>query len=327
MSPAYRKTILSSDDDTKLRTLVHSSPSAAKLVTLIQAQQKKVRAKGGFFETAANALEVAVRSRGVTQAQSALLHRLVEHYGIEAVVSFVEHEGQVRHSIQDSLHLVMTPNEGAEKYRGQYDLALKSLDVFGINRKEAPTWPEIAARLTPEKLALIEKVEGAQLILVPPLSRQDLVKTMNNKVGTHGMKHEAYTNQLEDDQLWNNGKSESLTWEIAFVDGRQDVPYNEKLQAGKTVHEQVKALRALHKKDGVGTLVGARMYLSLMMQGLIAKTPTDKKYWTVLNADIVAKDEKALLGRGGWNFDQVSLHSVFPNFQFDSLRLRAAVRV
>lgn len=331
MSLAYRESRMSPDDDTNLKKLVRTI-STAKLVALVDAQHKKLSAHHatGWRATAARplrAIEVAARSVGLAKDQTALLHRLVEQYGVEQVTQSIEREEALRHTLQETLHQVMNPNEGAEKYRGQYDVALNSLDAFGIDHKEAPTWADIAARLTLEKLALIEKVEGAKLIIVPPQSRQDLMKALNTKVGKHGIKHEAYSYRLEDDQLWNNGKPENLTWEVAFVDGRQDLPYNEKAQAGKTAHEQVKALRALHEKDGMGTLEGARAYLSLMMQGLVAKAPTDEKYWTVLNAEVVAKDEKALLGYGNWGDDQVRLSGANPNSQYAYLRLRAAVRV
>ncbi len=331
MSLGYRESRLPPDDEKQLKKLVQGSASTTKLIALIQAQQKKARARhakdSGFFETAAKAIEVAAKSIGVAQEQIAFLERLIDQYGIEAVIKFIEREEQLRHIVQDTLHVVLNLNEGAEKYQGQYELAIKSLDAFGIDHKEAPSWNDITARLTAEKLALLEKLEGAQLILVPPKSRQDLVKALNGKVGQHGMQREAYTWQLENDALWNNGKPENLAWEVAFVDGRQDLPYNEEAQAGKSSHEQVKALRSLHEKDGVGTLIGARSYLTLMMQGLVANQPTDEKNWTVLNAEVVAKDEKALLGGGDWGGARVDLCGDVPYGQRSNLRLRAAVRV
>jgi hypothetical protein len=331
MSLAYRESRLSPDDDTKLKELVRTT-ATAKLVALVEAQEKKLRAHHatGWGAAAArpiHAIKVAARSVGLAKDQTTLLSRLIEQYGIEQVIQSIEREEALRHTVQDTLHVVMNLNEGAEKYYGQYETAIKSLDAFGINHKDAPTWNDIAARLTSEKLALIEKLEGTQLILVPPQSRQDLLKALDGKVGKHGMKREIYSYRLEDDQLWNNGKPENLAWEVAFVDGRQDLPYNEEAQAGKTAHKQVKALRALHEKDGVGTLIGARSYLTLMMQGLVANQPTDEKYWTVLNAEVVAKDEKALLGVGYWYFDQVGLYAAYPNARDVNLRLRGAVRV
>ena len=247
---------------------------------------------------------------------------------MEQVAQSIEREEALRHTVQETMHSVMKLNEGAEKYYGQYAQALESLHAFGIDHKDAPRWEDIAARLTPEKLALIDKLDGAQLILVPPQSRQDLIKALNSKVGEHGMKYEAYTWQLENDALWNSKKAEiNLSWEVGFVDGRQDVPYNEKLQAGKTNYEQVVALKAHHEQSGFVTLVGTRAYLSLMMQGIVADKPTDKDFWTVLNANVVADDKNALLGYGSWGDDRVFLYYDLPFFEFSDLRLRAAVRV
>lgn len=332
MSLAYRESRMSPDDDTNLKKLVRTI-STAKLVALVDAQHKKLSAHHatGWRATAARplrAIEVAARSVGLAKDQTALLHRLVEQYGVEQVTQSIEREETLRHTLQETLHQVMNPNEGAEKYRGQYDVALNSLDAFGIDHKEAPTWADIAARLTLEKLALIEKLEGAQLILVPPQSRQDLIKALNSKVGEHGIKHEAFTWQLENDAIWNSKKAENnLSWEIEFVDGRQDIPYNEKVQAGKTAHEQVKGLKALNEQKGFVTLTGARAFLSLMMQGLVAGKPTDKDFWTVVNANVVADDKNALLGGGYWDVGQVRLDVVVPAGQYSGLRLRAAVRV
>ncbi len=89
----------------------------------------------------------------------------------------------------------------------------------------------------------------------------------------------------------------------------------------------MKALRSLHEKDGIETLVGARAYLTLMMQGLVAKTPIDEKCWTVLNVNVVVKDEKALLGGGYWRDGPVNLGVDNPNDSSHLLRLRGAVRV
>ncbi|MBP6084700.1 hypothetical protein KA517_00485 [Candidatus Gracilibacteria bacterium] len=215
---------MSPDDDMNLKKLVRTI-SAAKLVALIEAQQKRLSAHHATSWRAAavgslRAIEVAARSVGLAREQTVLLQRLIEQYGIEQVIQSIEREDELRHTLQEALHQVMNPNEGAERYQGQYDLALKSLDAFGIDCRGGPSWDDIAARLTSKKLALIEKVDGAKLILVPPQSRQDLVKAINSKVGEHGMKHEACTYQLEDDHLWNNGKPENLAWEVVFVDGR-----------------------------------------------------------------------------------------------------------
>ena len=265
---------------------------------------------------------------GLAKEQPALLHRLIEQYGIDQVLQLIEREDDLRRTVQETLQQEMNPNEGSEKYRGQYDLALKALDAFGIDRKEAPAWNDIATRITPEKLALIEKLEGAQLILIPPQSRQDLIKALNSKVGEHGIKHEAFTWQLENDAIWNSKKAENnLSWEIEFVDGRQDIPYNEKVQAGKTAHEQVKGLKALNEQKGFVTLTGARAFLSLMMQGLVAGKPTDKDFWTVVNANVVANDKNAILGGGDWGGAQVNLRDGFPDSRRTDLRVRAAVRV
>jgi hypothetical protein len=326
---AYREQTISPDEHTKLNKIVYAAASTTKLVALIRAQQTKAHTSntgdGGFFRTLANTIEVAARSMSLSQEQTVFLEGLVQRYGIEMVSEFIEREGQLRHTFRHNLHLLAKPVETAERYQGQYDLALKTLDAFGIDCRGVPTWDDIAARLTPKKLALIKKLEGAQLILVPPQSRQDLVKAIDSKVGEYGIQYEIWRRQLEDDALWNNKKAEKdLAWEVIFADGRQNIPYNESVQAGKTIHEQVKALKALHEKDGVGTLVGARAHLTLMMQGLHAGEPLVS--FTVINANVVADDKGSPVAYGYFS-NGVCLGIGDPSAQSDALRLRAAVRV
>lgn len=331
MSLPHRKRVLSPEDDKQLRASLRGCPTPARLVPLIRSQQKQTLAQNGdrgFFETAASGLEVAVRSMGLAKKLPPFLKQLVELYGMETVISFIELEEQHRHRLHQNFHVIWPAHEGPEKYYGQFDLARKALDVFGIDCKEAPIWDDIAARLTPNKLALIEKVEGAQLVLVPPKSRQDLVLAFNSKIGEYGLKSAVHIYQLDNDQLWNNGQPEKLEWTVLFVDGRQNLPFNKGTQTGKTAHEQVKDLRTLHEKDGVETLASSREYLSLMMQGIISKAPIDEKSWTVLNAEIVAKEPEATIGYGTWNNDRVYLNSaVAQSYLNDQLRLRATVRV
>lgn len=330
MSRAYREMSMSSDDAMGLQKLVETAPSAQRIVALVETQQRMSQeaSRRGLVRTLANGIELGIKSRGLGREQVDFLRGLLQKYGVETVTECIEREKQLRHSVNGQLHEMINLQEGAERYRGHYDEAIRALDAFGIDHREAPTWEEIGKRLTPKKLALIEKLKGARLIIVSPLSRQDLLKALNSKVGNSGMKYQALVHQLENDQLWSNGKAEKdLEWEIMFVDGCQDVPYNNNLQSGKTPCEQMNALRALHEKAGFSTLVGARAYLTLMMQGLVAGKPTDKDFWTVVNVNVVADGKNVHLSFGFWSDGQVVLYDVIPVSQFNALRLRAVVRV
>ena len=332
MSNVYKVLTLSPEDSQRLRRMHHSVPTP-RLVALIHALHQKVLnddcRNRGRFQKAADAINIVFRSRGAADVEIAFLTYLINQYGLDVIIKFIESEGFLRHQVRDNLHQGMKLNEGAEEYHGQYDGACRALVAFGIDCKDVPLWNDITTRLTPDKLALIEKLEVPQLVLVPPLPYQDLIEALDRKKGVYGIK--SYIDASRYNQIKpfrNNEFQRNLAWEIWFVDGRQDIPYNEKLQYGKNVYAQVEALKAMHEQNGLASLVGERAYLSLMMLGVFVGKPIDKNFCTILNADVVAADQNVLFCIGYWQDSRICFGFVQSGSPISAeVRLRASIIV
>lgn len=273
------------------------------------------------------AREAPYRQGDLNDVTKTMLSGLAQHEDLDKMIAFLNEMKEARSGIRASVASAVRPAEGMELAAQRYEIAVRGYEAFGISVKDMPSWAEIMAKLSPKEIALIEKLPDVR-VLLPGGPRHELVAAIDKKVGHHGIKLKTFTYELGDDKLWSNGQAEKVDERrVVFVDGREDVPYNEALQAGKTNHQQVVALTADYKNQGLDVLTGAQDFLGLQMQALAEGKLIDKDNWTVLNADVVAKDEKALLGRGYWSGDRVGLNRGFPLDQYYGLRLRGAVRV
>lgn len=267
-------------------------------------------------------------------ATKAEVDAILQRVDPKALMGYVKRVASLRTSTREDIAPAVKLAEGPERFEAQYTRALEALTAFGVDHKDAPTWEAVHAKITPEVLRAAERMKEPKLVLTPPLTRHQLVAAVDARKGKFGVKSDTYTYSLDDDNLYNNGKPEAnLAWEVHVVEGMQDVAVNKAVQYSNDRplynHQQVRGLLAHYKALGLDVLNGARSYLALMMQGLVAKKPTDKDFWTVLNADVVANDEKneSLVGGGRWGVVQVSLDHDSPSAQNYDLRVRAAVRV
>ena len=273
------------------------------------------------------AREAPYRQGDLNDLTKTMLTGLAQHEDLDRMIAFLNEMKEARSGVRANVASAVRPAEGMELAAQRYETAIHGYETFGISVKGMPSWAEIVAKLSPEDIALIEKLPDVR-VLLPGGTRHEMVAAIDKKVGHHGIKLKTFTYELGDNNLWSNGQTEKVNKRrVVFVDGRQDVPYNEALQAGRTNHQQVVALKADYKAQGFDVLTGAQDFLGLQMQALAEGKLIDKDYWTVLNADVVTKDEKALLGRGGWHGDRVVLSYAYPDFQNYYLRVRGAVRV
>ncbi len=273
------------------------------------------------------AREAIYRQGELNVVTTATLSGLAQHEDLGAMIAFLNEMKDARGGVRASVASAVRPAEGVELAAQRYEAAIRAYETFGISVKDMPGWAEIMAKLSPEEIALIEKLPDVR-VLLPGGTRHELVAAIDKKAGHHGVPKQTFTYRLDDDQLWSNGEAETVNKrQVVFVDGRQDVPYNKALQAGKNNRHQVVALTADYQKRGLDVLSGAQDYLGLQIQALAEGKLIDKDYRTVLNANVVAKDAKAPLGYGFWVLDQVGMSYDRPNSQRSNLRLRAAVRV
>ena len=280
--------------------------------------------------------EGGYRSRQVDDTAKGVLDLLRRQFGKDSLKATLdeleEAEEAARVSVRSDLALSAKPAEGVERFEAQHAKALAALTAFGIETKKAPSWERIKEAITPEQLRSVEHMQQPKLVLIPPMTRQQMVGAINGQKGKYGIRSDTYTYNLDDDALYNDGKPEGTpTWEVSIVEGVTDVGVNEALQMKggnfRQNHEQVSALLKDLKGKGLEALSGARNHLAAMIGALADGQPIDVQNWTVLNANTVDKNPKSLLGGGYWYVDQVGLDFDLPNVQGSYLRLRGAVRV
>jgi hypothetical protein len=213
-----------------------------------------------------------------------------------------------------------------EKLEADYPKMRATLEYYEISTKGMPTWEQVKKGLTPEVLEKALKLAEPTLLLVPPTSRQSKVEAIN-KHPAKGQKYDTYTYELQDNNLWNGGKSRTENkWRVSIVDGVQDVEQDAEIYDGKRTNYEMSKLWVKKYEDrGLDTVNDADAYLTLMMKGLAEGKPLDPKTYTVLNGKNLTKS--SYVADGYWNFDRVYLDYGYPDDTSNSLRLRGSVGV
>ncbi len=194
------------------------------------------------------------------------------------------------------------------------------------NNMEIPggTFEKICKKLQePEVLGRVLQLEEPTITLVPPVTRQEMVKAIDgNKVPSQ--KDETYTYELNNDDLWSGGKPEAVdAWAISIVSGVQVVKDDEAIKG--TNYNRAKAWAKKYEGLGLDVMNDPRTYLTLMRQSLAAGKPVDRQNLTVLNARNLT--ESSLVAGGGWRDGQVHLSYAGPAYVNLHFRFRGAVRV
>ncbi len=194
------------------------------------------------------------------------------------------------------------------------------------NNMEIPegTFEKICKELqTPEILGRVLQLDEPTITLVPPVTRQEMVKAIDaNKVPSQ--KDDTYTYKFNNDDLWSGGKPEAVdAWAISIVSGVQEVKADEAIKG--TNYNRANAWVKKYEGLGLDVINDPRTYLTLMRQSLAAGKPVDQQNWTVLNAKNLT--ENALVAPGYWHLVRVNLGSVLPGFGNSNLRSRGSVRI
>jgi len=211
-----------------------------------------------------------------------------------------------------------------KEYEKQYGEMEKTLDFYEISKKGMPSFEQVKKGLTKEVLEKASKLSQPTLLLVPPTTRAEKVKALDqHKISLQ--KYDTFTYDFKNDDLWNNGENEKSTkkWEVQIVEGVQDVKKDENITG--TNYEMTKKLVEKYEKQGLDIVSGADVYLTLMMRSLQTGKPIDKDFFTVLNGKNLTKS--SLVAYGRWYRVQVFLDYAYPSRSFFNLRLRGAVRV
>ncbi len=329
--------LFSPDEEARLRDLVFSKPTITQLLVLIRAQQKFL-CRPQNNRKVQEALAKAIYSTALQISEFAaedvnFLLGMVEKHGEALILQAVEEANRLRPTTRLELKDVMQPDERAEKYYEQYEKALAALTSFGIETKDAPTWKQIKAALTPEQLDSLRYLQQPILVLTPPMTRQQMVSAINKQKERFGIKRNTYVYDCDNDRLYNDGKPEEHpTWEVSIVEGVTDMGVNVALQMEngqfRQNHKQVAALLKDLKEKGLEALSGARSYLAAMIVALANGQPIDVQNWTVLNTNIVlATNQEELISGANWFHGQVYLNLESPLANNDKLRLRCMVEI
>ena len=209
---------------------------------------------------------------------------------------------------------------------GQHPAMQKALERVEIPVAGMPSWEAIKAGLTLEVLDKALKMQEPTLIMVPPTTRQSKVDAINEHPAK-GQKHDAYTYELQNNDLWNGGKAKTENrWRVAIVEGTEDVMPDPEITDGKkTNYKMAKAYVEKYAKDGLDVINDADTYLPLMLKALADGKPVDPKTFTVLNAKNAK--EASDLARGDWGGARVNLDNAYPGDSGGYLRLRSLVGV
>lgn len=208
----------------------------------------------------------------------------------------------------------------------QYPKMKSTLERYEISTKGMPTWEQVKNGLTPEVLDKALKLAEPTLLLVPPTSRQSKVEAIN-KHPTKKQKSDTYAFELNDNNLWNGGKSKTENkWRVSIVEGVQDVAQDDEIYDDKRTNDEMSELWVKKYEDqGLDTMNDADTYLMLMMKGLAEDKPLDPRTNTVLNGKNLTKSSVVALGY--WHGGQVYLSYANPDDVRNFLRLRGLVGV
>jgi ribosomal protein L30E len=179
-----------------------------------------------------------------------------------------------------------------------------TLEHYEISTDGMPTWELVKKGLTREVLTKALKLAKPTLLLVAPNSRESKVEAVNSHrvIG----QIDTYTYEINDDDLWNEGKPQAEKWRVSIVEGIQNVAKDVKIYGGRrTNYEMCKLWVKKYEDQGLDVINDADTYLTLMMKSLGEGKPMDTDTCTVLNGKNLEKT--SLMAYGDWDDDQVSL--------------------
>jgi len=245
---------------------------------------------------------------------------------VNGLLDQMRSETHVRLKAASEVELSVEQAELLENLEVQYPAMKSTLERYEISAKGMPTWEQIKKGLTSEVLDKALKLAEPTLLLVPPTTRKSKVEAID-KHKVKGQTHDTYTYELNDNDLWNGGKSKTENkWKVSIVEGVQDIEQDEEIYDGKrTNYEMSKAWVKKYEDQGLEAMEGADAYLTLMMKGLAEGKPIDKNFFTVLNGKNLTKS--SLVALGYWRDLQVNLRYAFPAETNLYLRLRGSVGV
>ena len=228
----------------------------------------------------------------------------------------------------------LTPEQAEllENLEKQYPKMQATLEKYEVPTAGMPTLEQVKRGLTPEVLGSALKLAEPTLLLVPPTSRQSKVEAIN-KHPSQWQKYNIYAYELQNNDLWNGGKSQPENkWRVSIVDCVQDVQQDKEINNGnRTNYDMSKLWVKKYEDQGLNVINDADTYLTLVMRGLAEDKPVDPETYTILNGKNLTIS--SLIARGSLftGKGQIALDYADPRDMYIpsclQLRLRGSVEV
>ncbi len=211
-------------------------------------------------------------------------------------------------------------------FKRQYPCMMDTLETFNLLRPGVPTLENIQSRLDERILTAVRMLKKPTLLLVPPVSRQqiiDAVDAYQQKIPGHSETYVCEDVEVGHD-LWDGGKSEKrLRWEVSVVSGAKDILPAKKIKGDNP--DRAKAWVEKYQSRELDIINDVRTYMTLVMRGIASNQPIDQKYLTMLNAKNIREGRGVACGN--WSYGRVHL-DVAPSYgNNELLRARGLVRV
>ena len=257
---------------------------------------------------------------GLVEANPALADK------INARVDLMRETTGQRLKAVSEIQLSVEQSELLKNLEAQYPAMKATLERRKIPTEGMPSFEQIKKGLTPEVLDKALKHKEPALLLIPPTTRKSKVEAID-KYPAKGQKRDTYLYKLDDNDLWNGGKSQTENkWRVKIDEGVQDVPQDYKIFACRRNNFLMSKLWVeKYAKEDLDVINDADEYLILMMKRLDEGQPIDPKTWCVINGKNMTKN--SLVAYGNWGDIQVGLGYDDPDHGNIYLRLRGSVGV
>lgn len=339
MRGPYRSSPLALSDAKSLQDLLAKYPD--QLIGELRLQSEKVTAdtRRNVGQVIASDLEAAL-TRPTRVGERAEITRLIEKYGIEILIECANQQLSQRTISKETEVNAFEAAEKVKKYREQYEKSIESLKNCGIDTSTAPSWELITTYFLTEKIELANNMDGAELVVVPPLSPDALLRLVFMHMPKFGLKGQRIIAPMPEvlETTPENNPSQYSKWQVFIVDGRARVPLDKAIQDSRSNHEQIKALVDMYQRKGYSVLTGRRLYLALLIKGLVNKSAPDQngpvsiflnqETVTILNAIHVAEKADRPIEHASIHDKSLNIVRIQSSvFAKSILRIRAALQI
>ncbi len=211
----------------------------------------------------------------------------------------------------------------------QYPKMKTTLEKRNISTAGMPTWEQIKKELTQEVLNKALKLAEPALLLVPPITRQEMVDLLLKYKGDQE-KHGLYfaSTYFGDKNRWDGGKAQTESkWRVKIDEGIQDVEADPEINNFQiTFYQAVVELLNKLQAQGLDVMNDAISWLTLLIKSLDeGKVIDSNQYGTILNAKNYTN--RPGLGNVHWQNGAARFSYIYEETYGINLRLRGSIEI